>query len=246
MRWFWIQRQHCPASYQRQTVAKAKTPPAPLGDVVIADGEELNLRNRHMAAVLAWLVPGAGHFYQRRYFKSAVFSICVFSTFLIGMFVGGGRCVYASWNGTERRWQYVLQAGIGLPAMPAAMQAWRARNNNPELWGGFMSAPKSQGDLDRWHGETASGFDMGTLYTMIAGLLNVLVVFDAYAGPLPPPPPKKKQTKLKEEEDDSPEPDDQEKKPPAETKVVAQESEQEPASKKSTSAKRRSSKKRGK
>ncbi len=31
------------------------------------------------------------------------------------------------------------------------------------------------------------GFDMGTLYTMIAGLLNILVVFDAYGGPLPPP-----------------------------------------------------------
>jgi hypothetical protein len=27
-------------------------------------------------------------------------------------------------------------------------------------------------------------FEMGTVYTVIAGLLNILVVFDAYGGPL--------------------------------------------------------------
>ena len=159
-------------------------------NIVIADGEELNLRNRHLAAFLAWLIPGAGHFYQRRYFKSAVFFVCILSSFLIGMFVAGGRCVYASWNETEKRWQYVLQAGIGLPAMPAAYQAWRIRGGN-KPWGEFMVAPASTRELDEWNRKTASGFDMGTLYTMIAGLLNILVIFDAYAGPLPPPTPKK-------------------------------------------------------
>ncbi|MCA9134036.1 MAG: hypothetical protein KDA45_12805, partial [Planctomycetales bacterium] len=66
------------------------------GNIVLADGELLDLRNRNVAAVLAWLIPGAGHFYQRRYFKSAIFSVCILSSFLIGMFVAGGRCVYAS------------------------------------------------------------------------------------------------------------------------------------------------------
>ncbi len=180
-----------------KTGAKAKT----ADNVVIADGEPLELRNRYLAAFLAWLVPGAGHFYQRRYFKSAVFSICIFSSFVLGMFMAGGRCVYASWNGTEKRWQYVLQAGIGLPAMPAALQAWRARNGEPPLLSSaFMTAPRSTRDLDDWNKDTASGFDMGTLYTMIAGLLNILVAFDAYAGPLPPPVHKKKS---KEGDDDS-------------------------------------------
>lgn len=63
------------------------------GDIVIADGEELNLRNRYVAAFLAWLIPGAGHYYQRRYLKSAVFFVCIMSSFMIGMLVGGGRCV---------------------------------------------------------------------------------------------------------------------------------------------------------
>jgi hypothetical protein len=175
-------------------MAKARskvTPDQPPGeDVILADGEPLNLRNRKVAAALAWFLPGAGHFYQRRYFKSAIFSISIFSTFLIGMFLAGGRCVYASWNQTEKRWQYILQFGIGLPALPAALQAWGG-DDLPVL-GGFMAAPKSSAELDEWHAETASGFDMGTLYTMIAGLLNFLVAFDAYAGPLPPPAPKQK------------------------------------------------------
>lgn len=164
---------------------------APSGDIVIADGEELNLRNRNLAAFLAWLIPGAGHFYQRRYFKSAIFSASVFSAFLIGMIVADFRCVYASWNSTEKRWQYVLQSGIGIAAIPAGYQAYSQRDGGKPPLGKFMIAPESQHELDEWHKETASGFDMGTLYTMIAGLLNILVAYDAYAGPLPPPVPKK-------------------------------------------------------
>lgn len=155
--------------------------------VVIADGQPLDLRNRELAAFLAWLIPGAGHYYQRRYLKSAIFSISILSTFLIGMLVGGGRCVYASWNKVDARWQYVLQAGVGLPALPAAYQAYRVNKNLPPAMGGFMAPPASISDLSEWNEESSSGFDMGTLYTMIAGLLNILVVFDAWGGPLPPP-----------------------------------------------------------
>lgn len=161
--------------------------------VIIADGEELYLRNRVVASILAWIVPGAGHYYQQRYFKSAIFSISIFSTFLIGMIIGGNRCVYASWNGVEKRWQFFLQAGIGLPAIPAVLQSYTGGDGNTPIFGkGFMVGPKSTKDLDDWHKDTASGFDMGTLYTMIAGLLNILVIYDAYAGPLPPPTPKPK------------------------------------------------------
>lgn len=152
--------------------------------VIMADGELLNLRNRYLAVILAWLIPGAGHFYQRRYAKSSIFFLSILSSFVLGMFVGGGRCVYASWNSVEKRWQYVIQAGVGLPAMPAAYQAYYGKP------GQFMAPPSSTDDLSKWNAETASGMDMGTLYTMIAGLLNMLVMFDAFAGPLPPPTPK--------------------------------------------------------
>lgn len=164
-------------------------------NIVIADGEQLDLRNRFMAAVLAWMIPGAGHAYQRRYLKSTIFSISVFTCFLAGMLMSQNKCVYASWDGTEKRWQYFLQAGVGLPAMPAVYQAWKGRENAE----GFMAAPRSLSTLSEWHKQTASGFEMGTLYTMIAGILNMLVVFDAYGGPMPPPVnPKSSDPKLKD------------------------------------------------
>lgn len=159
----------------------------PRSSVVIADGEPLDLRNRELAALLAWLLPGAGHFYQRRYLKSAIFFIAIMSTFGLGMLVAGGRCVYASWNDVEKRWQYALQAGIGLPVMPAAYQAYRLNNGQFTVLDDFMAPPKTLGELSEWNAETSSGFDMGTLYTMIAGLLNILVIFDAWGGPMPPP-----------------------------------------------------------
>ena len=188
-------------------MAKAGATPAASDNIVLADGQPLDLRSRHLAALLAWMVPGAGHFYQRRYFKSAVFSICIFSSFILGMLMAGGRCVYASWNETEKRWQYVLQAGIGLPAMPAAIQAWRIRGGERPLWSeNSMTAPRSTRDLDDFNRNTASGFDMGTLYTMVAGLLNVLVIFDAFAGPLPPPLPKKRQREKDADEEPAPKP----------------------------------------
>lgn len=154
--------------------------------VVIADDEPLDLRNRELAAFLAWLIPGAGHFYQRRHLKSAIFFIAIMSTFGLGMLVGGGHCVYASWTG-EWRLQYVLQAGVGLPAMPAAYQAYRVSKGQLPAMRGFMAPPLGPKELSDWNKDTSSGFDMGTLYTMIAGLLNILVIFDAYGGPLPPP-----------------------------------------------------------
>lgn len=157
------------------------------GNVVLADGEPLDLRNRALAAVLAWLIPGAGHYYQRRYLKAAIFFFSIMSTFGLGMMVGGGRCVYSSWNQVEKRWQYFLQAGVGLPAMPALYQAQRIRSGQPPILGGFMAPPASVATLSNWNFETSSGFDMGSLYTMIAGLLNILVIFDAWSGPLAPP-----------------------------------------------------------
>jgi hypothetical protein len=173
-------------------------------DVVVADGEPLHLRNPYLAAFLAWLIPGAGHYYQRRYVKSALFFVCIMSSFMIGMLVSGGRCVYASWNATEKRWQYVLQAGIGLPAIPAVIQNRRSQEMGQlDIEKGWMMPPRDAGTLDKWNHATASGFDMGTLYTMIAGLLNILVVFDAFAGPLPPPVTKEEKKQTEDESADA-------------------------------------------
>jgi len=164
--------------------------------MVIADGESLCLHNRYLAAFLSWLIPGAGHYYQGRTFKATIYFASVTMCVVIGLVVSGGRCVYASWNGTEKRWQFALQAGVGLPAIPAAVQGWRKSKGNAPFFEGWFfgenrsapfASPNDTAQLDQWHQRTASGFELGTLYTMIAGLLNILAVYDAFSGPLPPP-----------------------------------------------------------
>ena len=55
---------------------------------------------------------------------------------------------------------------------------------------GFMAPPAGPVYMERndvlgmWHSELGHWFEMGTLYTMVAGLLNLLVVYDAFAGPM--------------------------------------------------------------
>ena len=41
----------------------------------------------------------------------------------------------------------------------------------------------SVNERNAWHRQYHMYFEMGTLYTMIAGLLNLLAVFDAFGGP---------------------------------------------------------------
>ena len=47
----------------------------------------------------------------------------------------------------------------------------------------------SGGQLSLWQRRLGRFFDIGTLYTMLAGLLNLLVIYDAWAGPMRPQRP---------------------------------------------------------
>ena len=76
----------------------------------------VDLRDPYWAALLAWLWPGAGHFYQRRYGKGLLFMVCILSIFIFGLCLGRGRVVYASFERGDFRWQYVCQLGAGLVA----------------------------------------------------------------------------------------------------------------------------------
>ncbi len=172
---------------------------------------EVDLRDPWLAAFLAWLWPGAGHMYQRRYAKGTVFMICILGTFFFGLTLGGGRVVYASWVEYDRRWQYGCQVLVGAPALPAIVQNMLVRAGNEPMFGGYMSppgeiVPDGNDELAQWHAQLDFSFEMGTLYTVIAGLLNVLAIFDAYAGPVAAapdsqsdkPPPNDKDEKKKQ------------------------------------------------
>ena len=89
----------------------------------------------------------------------------------------------------------------GQPVSPA--YAAKVMKADPEItaddfrplppWQQFRPPPPP-GMLDRtpadqvsiWHKRLGRFFEIGTLYTMLAGMLNVLVVYDAWSGPMHP------------------------------------------------------------
>ncbi len=167
-----------------------ENPPPTASNEVI----EVNLREPWIAGLLAWLCPGVGHFYQRRYAKGTLFMVCVLSTFFFGLVLGEGRVVYASRAKNDFRWQYICQVGAGLPALPALVQSYRVAQGKQPFFaderGDAVFAPppgeihpQEHDHLAEWHLRIPF-FEMGTLYTMIAGLLNVLAIYDATSGPM--------------------------------------------------------------
>ncbi len=150
----------------------------------------IDLRQPGVAAVWAWLWPGAGHIYQRRYAKGILFMVCILGTYFFGLGMARGQVVYAQLERPPNlRWHYILQLGVGLPAAPAIVQNLRVSSGKPPLFGEFMSPPgptynDHRDKLAKWHDQNHMFFEIGTLYTVIAGLLNVLAIYDAYAGPV--------------------------------------------------------------
>jgi hypothetical protein len=178
------------------------------------DGIEIDLRDPFVAGILAWIWPGAGHLYQRRYAKGALFMVCILGTFFFGLVLGEGKVVYASQfrdsskriegvSGYLSRWPFAMQIGVGLPAMPAVAQALVAKRGGQPMFGGWMASPENPEELNRWNKEMGTRYDLALLYTIIAGLLNWLAIYDAAAGPAfsEPTEKEKKDGKPKEDKD---------------------------------------------
>ena len=112
-----------------------------------------------LAAVLAWLVPGAGHFYLGLRKRALLLFIAIELTFFIGLYIGTLRIV----DPAQSMFWFVAQVLAGLNTIVA------------HLWSTSLSGPYAEATtpLDRdW------SYHMAVLYTGIAGLLNLLAVFD--------------------------------------------------------------------
>jgi hypothetical protein len=154
------------------------------------------VRLDYVAALLSYLVPGLGQLTQGRYGKGILFLVCLYLLFFYGFFLGHRKNVYIPRNNPNEagvvgqlagdiytRFQFVGQAPIGMVAWPAIYQYFVYDDNAKQLpMNGFMRAPdvKEINDLQRNGDKT---WDLGWVYTVIAGVLNVLVIYDALAGP---------------------------------------------------------------
>lgn len=115
--------------------------------------QRLDLRNPILAAVLAFLVPGLGHAYQRRFFKACLYAVCIFGTFLAGMAMGDWQTVYYRKDSEHSKvMSYCTQAMVGLPALPALLQSKRYKDNsataNPSVLDGEELNAPFAGTLD--------------------------------------------------------------------------------------------------
>ncbi len=261
----------------------------------------ISFGSRGLAAVLGFLIPGAGHLYQGRRLKGGIFAVCILSTFFAGLVLGEGQPVYSQVVGAvgggrtsaqfqtgpgllERSLGYYAQVFVGVPAIPALVQSWRygSAENSPEavelpldvpfegnvlgnaknggqhnmrvsgqlrlqaaqgqrVAGTFIGtsnngdvvgleftgrsslgkpvfgsprreikceivsddsgmpgqlvgtidrpfldwfqAPRDNEELDRMHSRLSQKFDIAFVFTWIAGLLNIMAVWDAFDGP---------------------------------------------------------------
>jgi TM2 domain-containing membrane protein YozV len=82
--------------------------------------------NPWIAGVLAFLIPGAGHFYQGRWFKGTIYFFCILGTFLGGMKLGDGMVVYHKADTRLPTVWYATQLLTGAVALPAYFQGLRA------------------------------------------------------------------------------------------------------------------------
>jgi TM2 domain-containing membrane protein YozV len=156
------------------------------------------------ATLLSYLVPGLGQIYPGRVGKGVLFFVCIYGLFFYGMYLGRWSNVFladtAERNPTWKLPQWATnlynrphfagQFWIGIAAWPAI---WHYTHQDPNLPRGpittrqefiskFEAAP-SEVELNDLQRDSDKHWDLGWVYTVIAGVLNVLVIYDALAGP---------------------------------------------------------------
>ena len=83
------------------------------------------------------------------------------------------------------------QFWIGAAAWPSVVQYMnydRTKNAGP-IFGKFQRMP-TEDELNELQRKGSKRWDLGWVYTVIAGVLNLLVIYDALAGPMFRDPPK--------------------------------------------------------
>lgn len=148
----------------------------------------ISLKSPVLAATLGWLVPGLGHLYQGRIAKGLLYAICILGLFCYGAKIGEWKIVYTRMDSEEWRWPYLAQVWTGLIALPALAQN-PPFLKDPPMRGLVQAtlkdfqAPPTDAQLDDLHFRVGKTLDIALVYTMVAGLLNLLAMYDALLGP---------------------------------------------------------------
>ena len=110
-----------------------------------------------LAVVLAWALPGLGHWYLGRRVKALVFLVLITGLFLSGWQLGGRRVV-----DRDDTLPFMAQVLVGGAAFATAAIG--------------EASFQAEGPAD----PVGAAYQSGLVYTYVAGLLNLLVMLDAY------------------------------------------------------------------
>lgn len=108
-----------------------------------------------MTCLLAWVFPGAGHFLQGHSGKALVFGACILPLYVIGLGLGGRLFPFT---------------GAEPLVLLAAVAQWMTGSLR------VVSAVAGAGVGD----VVAASYEYGNTFLITAGLLNTLVLFDAW------------------------------------------------------------------
>ena len=164
-----------------------------------------------VAAGLSYLIPGLGQIYQGRVGKGILFFVCLYGMFFAGMAMGEWKNVYlpdvdarardnaVSWLPRPIRFlaeflpasvlnrpQFAGQFWIGIAAWPAILQYHHMQipfSEQVPVLRDFERWPSDEDEVNKLLRNSDKTPDLGWVYTVIAGVLNILVIYDALAGP---------------------------------------------------------------
>jgi TM2 domain-containing membrane protein YozV len=108
------------------------------------------------ACLLGWLIPGAGHFYLKRRNKGLVFLGAILALFLLGVAMDARLEPHWGLDDPLSFLRSLAQMAMGLPYFLARMLGFELGDIRSVL------------------------HEYGNTFTEVGGLLNVLVVLDAY------------------------------------------------------------------
>jgi len=211
----------------------SSAPPIPAGKPPSLPASDALPPFKHdpLAGFLSYLIPGLGQVYQGRIGKGLLFFFSLYLLFFYGQWMGQWKNVWLpdarvlpptdiairglSWNleGVPKalayRPQFLAQFWMGIAAWPACLQYRSFDKFNPagiRVLGTYQRQPSDE-EMNELIRATNNRIDLGWVFTVIAGVLNLLVIYDAFAGPMfrdlpepklseptpagssPPPPP---------------------------------------------------------
>lgn len=138
-----------------------------------------------MTLLIAWLIPGAGHIYQRRLVRGIIIFVTISALFWTGVAFGG----VATVDYDHERWWFIADMFAGIHALVGWYRYQTLTHRFAEQHGA-MPEPGTPGyegkqeDFEEYLAKSelalvAPTETVARAYAGVAGLLNLMCVFDA-------------------------------------------------------------------